>query len=643
MRTQLPRNQFPDDHLTNLSANLIANLTPNLSSNDSIEPTENQFLTESPNLIKNADHPGQRETELRSNFFPGSGGIKYGIESADDFDTGLWFWPNAASIVALCKPLSNSSWQEFANDPIALLMLAQNVFLEPNCLEQSIKGYSPYPIIQRIAFALRSQQDKGIWIDWRNPPFSRYHQWSHLCARFACSLAKDRTNISLDAIWIAAYLAPIGKFIEILGSNHHDVAPDKTLQFLVNHFGHSNPSLLQDHREVARRLLRRWSMPDWLRSTIGFLHLSARQVGQMGVPPELVAMVQIGAFLAQKHLPEMVILDDFDLSEALNILGLTRKSLLAIEAQVIVPGSIVPGSILAESVSSSSYGPKMQDPRTVPFLYDLCQKTLGFETLTANRTDVFERELDRLEKILSCNQQDFQSRFFHGKLSSLAEFAAGAGHEINNPLAVISGHAQYLLKAESDSKRRQSLDAIIRQVQRIHQLLRDLMLFARPNPPEPKQIALTDLVNTVVRSLETISTDKAIDLHIDVDPQKMIQVDHFQFSKAMEAVIKNAFEAVPVRGAVSIFTRRMAENESLELVIENDGNPPEEEQIQHMFDPFYSGRSAGRGKGLGLPIAARLSQLNNVELEFNEKSFPRIQFIFHFCNCRSDGSLKKSA
>ncbi len=52
---------------------------------------------------------------------------------------------------------------------------------------------------------------------------------------------------------------------------------------------------------------------------------------------------------------------------------------------------------------------------------------------------------------------------------------------------------------------------------------------------------------------------------------------------------------------------------------------------------------AGRGKGLGLPIAARLSQLNNLELEFNEKSFPRIQFIFHFCNSCSDGSLKKSA
>ena len=61
------------------------------------------------------------------------------------------------------------------------------------------------------------------------------------------------------------------------------------------------------------------------------------------------------------------------------------------------------------------------------------------------------------------------------KLEALAEFAAGAAHEINNPLAVISGQAQYLLGHEAETVRQQSLQKIISQVQRIHLVLTELM------------------------------------------------------------------------------------------------------------------------------------------------------------------------
>ena len=61
------------------------------------------------------------------------------------------------------------------------------------------------------------------------------------------------------------------------------------------------------------------------------------------------------------------------------------------------------------------------------------------------------------------------------KLAALAEFAAGAGHEINNPLAVISGQGQYLFDARADDRRRHALESIVRQTRRIHAILTDLM------------------------------------------------------------------------------------------------------------------------------------------------------------------------
>src|SRR5882724_357569 len=80
------------------------------------------------------------------------------------------------------------------------------------------------------------------------------------------------------------------------------------------------------------------------------------------------------------------------------------------------------------------------------------------------------------------------------KLRALAEFAAGAGHEINNPVATIAGYAQQLLADETDPDRRHALATIGAQAYRIRDMIGDVMLFARPPQPRPEQIDLTAAV-----------------------------------------------------------------------------------------------------------------------------------------------------
>src|SRR3990172_2542087 len=75
---------------------------------------------------------------------------------------------------------------------------------------------------------------------------------------------------------------------------------------------------------------------------------------------------------------------------------------------------------------------------------------------------------------------EFEQRLEREKLAALVEFAYGAAHEINNPLAHIAARAQTLLEDEPDPERRRKLAAIRRQAIRAHEMIADLMLFARP-------------------------------------------------------------------------------------------------------------------------------------------------------------------
>src|SRR5262249_42182331 len=127
-------------------------------------------------------------------------------------------------------------------------------------------------------------------------------------------------------------------------------------------------------------------------------------------------------------------------------------------------------------------------PYKAPLLGDLL--SLAAENRRLAQEPMVQRlegDVDALQRALEMIKAGEADRLQSQKLTALAEFAAGAGHEINNPLAVISGQAQYLLSHEADPDRQRALQTIINQVQRIHRLLVEVMHFARP--PQPNKQA----------------------------------------------------------------------------------------------------------------------------------------------------------
>jgi signal transduction histidine kinase len=300
-----------------------------------------------------------------------------------------------------------------------------------------------------------------------------------------------------------------------------------------------------------------------------------------------------------------------------------------------------------------------QGPYHQPLLQDLLAVAAENCRLRAGpRRERLEQEIDHLQQALQEQVKSEADRLQTAKLESLAEFAAGAGHEINNPLAVISGQAQYLLGHDvswfadhAQPEVKKSLQAIIAQTRRVHGLLRDLMQFARPPAANPMVVDLPTLLAETVAGVKDLAEQRRVRVELQLPTDRLaVTLDAEQVRQALSCLVRNGIEAAAPSGVrsqesgvrsqesgvskdpliltpdscfltpdskegwVRIALRPPVPGQLLEVVVEDSGPGPDALIKPHLFDPFFSGRNAGRGKGLGLPIAWRLARLQGGEV-----------------------------
>lgn len=201
-------------------------------------------------------------------------------------------------------------------------------------------------------------------------------------------------------------------------------------------------------------------------------------------------------------------------------------------------------------------------------------------------------------------------------LSMIAAMAGGAAHELNNPLAVISGRAQLELTRCSDADVRKIWQTISEQAHRASDMVSELMDFAKPRPPVPTVVSLVEAVQTAFqRCGERFSADAA-QFRLDfADANAAAYCDPEQLALILEAILTNALEATDGNAAaVEVNSRATTSDETVRLRVKDDGVGMVPEVLEHALDPFYSHRPAGRGRGLGLSRAYRLAEINGGRL-----------------------------
>ncbi len=210
-------------------------------------------------------------------------------------------------------------------------------------------------------------------------------------------------------------------------------------------------------------------------------------------------------------------------------------------------------------------------------------------------------------------ERDLRNR----KLEAMAEFAAGAGHEINNPLATIAGRANLLLRTETAPERRRSLETIGGQAYRVRDMIGDAMTFARPPQPQPQLISPIPEIRSVLTSFEDRLKLAGISLNISGDESIKLSADREQFRVFVACLLRNELEALSRGGTCSIEVAAVESDQQplVRIKLQDDGPGLTEIDCEHLFDPFYSGRPAGRGLGFGLSKCWRIVRLHGGNID----------------------------
>ncbi len=242
--------------------------------------------------------------------------------------------------------------------------------------------------------------------------------------------------------------------------------------------------------------------------------------------------------------------------------------------------------------------------------------------VSANQQRLAEKLVQPLAESVYTQPKMAKPKLSDEALNALAEMAAGAAHELNNPLSVISGRAQMLADSEAESDKKHTLRQIQQNAAEISAIIDDLMAFASPPQPRPTRTDNKQILDEAIQLASLKTGVEHIDVRIEVAGDiKSVFVDSAQIASAIANVISNSVESyADSTGAVKITASVDKSGDFVRLTIADLGYGMDTETLKKATYPFFSNQPAGRKRGMGLAHAARLIQLNGGSL--NIKSRP---------------------
>ncbi|KAA5605302.1 two-component system sensor histidine kinase AtoS [Roseospira marina] len=201
------------------------------------------------------------------------------------------------------------------------------------------------------------------------------------------------------------------------------------------------------------------------------------------------------------------------------------------------------------------------------------------------------------------------------RLAALGELTAGIAHEIRNPLTSIRGFMQYLAESKSTQDWQEYGPLIIRQVDSLNHIISELLAFGRPRPPRIGRVRLNQIAKEMVflaqgRSEARIELDLADDMpEIDADGEALKQ--------ALLNLIINALQAIDAEGSVTITTRRQGADR-VTITVRDDGVGLSPQNLEKVFDPFFSTKPEGTGLGLAMVHRIIASHDGSIRLDSTE-------------------------
>ena len=188
------------------------------------------------------------------------------------------------------------------------------------------------------------------------------------------------------------------------------------------------------------------------------------------------------------------------------------------------------------------------------------------------------------------------------RLASVGRLAAGVSHEIRNPLSSIKGFATYFKERYHDVPENQQIsNLMIQEVDRLNRVVGQLHEFARPITISKKPINVKTFLKNSLKLIERQALEENIKIQTDLAPEiDEIFIDPDRISQVLLNLYLNAVESVKNGGNLFIMLLKNEEKKRVEIRVSDTGTGISEDDLTHMFDPYFTTKASGTGLGLAI-------------------------------------------
>ena len=191
------------------------------------------------------------------------------------------------------------------------------------------------------------------------------------------------------------------------------------------------------------------------------------------------------------------------------------------------------------------------------------------------------------------------------KLASIGELSSGVAHEINNPLGIILGYTQLLLREEeTTSERYADFKTIEKHVRGCKTIVEDLLSFARTSPPKRETADIHVIIEDVLEFVLHHSGIEKINVQKRFDPNlKPMVLDEKKIKQVIMNLVMNSRHAIGKAGTIRVSTWLNTNKKEVHIHVSDTGHGIEKKDFSRIFDPFFTTKPTGEGTGLGLSVS----------------------------------------
>jgi signal transduction histidine kinase len=229
------------------------------------------------------------------------------------------------------------------------------------------------------------------------------------------------------------------------------------------------------------------------------------------------------------------------------------------------------------------------------------------------------READRQLQVETARAFTLEQNARQAAMLAVAgKLAAGVAHEVGTPLNIISGRAEFALRhSPATDPRREDLEAIINQIDRISRVISGLLDVVRPASPKLEPISAGGVVDELVPLLRHAARQRGIGLEFHRgDGDARVDGDAGQLQQVLLNLGVNALEATPAGGRVTISTERSrrGDDDGVALTVSDTGTGIAADVLPRIFESFFTTKPRGQGTGLGLAICRDIARTHGGEM-----------------------------